>query len=48
MKSDTRAIDIVFLGLAQNCEKFLPSFFRAIKEISKKKNIRSFLRREWL
>ena len=43
MKSDTRKIDIVFLGLAQNCEKFLPIFFSAINEISKKKNIRVFL-----
>ena len=43
MKSDTRALDIVFLGLAQNCEKFLPNFFSTINEISKKKNIRVFL-----
>ena len=37
MKSDARTIDIVFLGLAQNCEKFLPNFFSTINEISKKK-----------
>ena len=43
MKSDARTIDIVFLGLAQNCEKFLPNFFSTINEISKKKNIRVFL-----
>ena len=43
MKSDTRKIDIVFLGLAKKCEKFLPIFFSAINEITKKKNIRVFL-----
>ena len=32
-------IDIVFLGLAQNCEKYLPKFFDIIKTISNKKKL---------
>jgi hypothetical protein len=36
-------IDIAFLGLAQNCEKYLPKFFNVIKEISQKKKIEVFI-----
>lgn len=35
--------DIIFLGLAQNCEKYLPHFFEKIDEISKKKNVKVFI-----
>ena len=35
--------DIIFLGLAQNCEKFLPNFFKKIDEISLKKKIKVFI-----
>ena len=36
-KSD---LDIVFLGLAQNCQKFINRFFKVVYKISKKKNIK--------
>ncbi len=35
--------DVIFLGLAQNCEKFLPKFFNVIDEIAKKKKIKVFI-----
>lgn len=35
--------DIIFLGLAQNCEKYLPNFFLKIDEISKTKKIKVFI-----
>jgi hypothetical protein len=37
MEHSLTSIDIVFLGLAQNCEKHLVKFFNVINEISKKK-----------
>ena len=35
--------DIIFLGLAQNCEKYLPNFFLKIDEISKIKKTKVFI-----
>ncbi len=35
--------DIIFLGLAQNCEKFLPNFFKKIDQISLRKKIKVFI-----
>jgi len=35
--------DIIFLGLAQNCEKTLPKFFNIIDKIAKKKKIKVFI-----
>ena len=32
-------VDIAFLGLAQNCSKYLPKFFDVIKDISLSKNV---------
>lgn len=45
MKNDKKeeVLDIVFLGLAQNCEIFLKNFFSKIDEISTKKNIKVFI-----
>lgn len=43
MQNTNNNYDIIFLGLAQNCEKYLPFFFRKIDEISKKKNIKIFI-----
>lgn len=41
--NNKEVIDIIFLGLAQNCEIFLPNFFSKIEEISNKKNIKVFI-----
>lgn len=35
MRNTRSNFDIIFLGLAQNCEKYLPNFFNKIEEISK-------------
>jgi hypothetical protein len=43
MEHSLTSVDIVFLGLAQNCEKHLPKFFNVINEISKKKKIKVFI-----
>ena len=43
MEHSLTSVDIVFLGLAQNCEKHLPKFFNVINEISKKKIIKVFI-----
>ena len=43
MQEDQTEVDIVFLGLAQNCEKHLPKFFEVINDISLKKNIKVFI-----
>ena len=43
MEHSLTSIDIVFLGLAQNCEKHLVKFFNVINEISKKKKIKVFI-----
>ena len=43
MQYDDKVLDIIFLGLAQNCEKFLPNFFDKIEEISKELNIQVFI-----
>tara|TARA_B100000787_G_scaffold168896_1_gene158654 strand:+ start:3477 stop:4328 length:852 start_codon:yes stop_codon:yes gene_type:complete len=43
MDQSSTQTHIVFLGLAQNCEKHLPKFFHVIREISKKKNIKVFI-----
>ena len=43
MQNTNNNYDIIFLGLAQNCEKYLPFFFGKIDEISKKKNIKVFI-----
>ena len=36
-------LEIIFLGLAQNCQNFLNNFFSKIDQISKKKNIKVFI-----
>ena len=36
-------LEIIFLGLAQNCQNFLNNFFNKIDQISKKKNIKVFI-----
>ncbi len=43
MKNKKQSFDIIFLGLAQNCEKFLPRFFKTIDQISKNKKIKVFI-----
>ena len=43
MKNQNQLFDIIFLGLAQNCEKFLPRFFKSIDHISKVKKIKVFI-----
>ena len=43
MKNENQLLDIIFLGLAQNCEKFLPRFFKTIDDISKNKKIKVFI-----
>ena len=43
MEHSLTSIDIVFLGLAQNCEKHLVKFFNLINEIYKKKKIKVFI-----
>ena len=43
MKNTIKEYDIIFLGLAQDCEKYLPNLFNKIDEISKKKNIQMFI-----
>src|SRR6056300_1610212 len=35
--------DIIFLGLAQNCEKFLPKIFGQIDKIAEKKKVKVFI-----
>ena len=42
-KNNEQVFDIIFLGLAQNCEIFLKNFFTKIDDISKKKNIMVFI-----
>ena len=39
MLQNQKQVDIVFLGLAQNCRKYLPKFFDVIKDISQRKNV---------
>ena len=41
--NNEEVFDIIFLGLAQNCEIFLENFFIKIDEISKKKKIKVFI-----
>lgn len=43
MENENQLLDIIFLGLAQNCEKFLPRFFNTIENISKNKKIKVFI-----
>ena len=43
MQYDDKVLDIIFLGLAQNCQKFLPNFFDKIDKISKTLNIQIFI-----
>ena len=43
MQNDNKDLDIRFLGLAQNCEKFLPNFFNKIDKISKSLKIQVFI-----
>ena len=43
MRNDDKVLDIIFLGLAQNCQKFLPNFFDTIDNISKHLNIQVFI-----
>lgn len=40
MKNNDKQYDIIFLGLAQNCEKFLINFFNKIDEIADSKKIK--------
>ena len=42
-KNNEQVFDIIFLGLAQNCEIFFKNFFTKIDDISKKKNIMVFI-----
>ncbi len=41
--NNEQVFDVIFLGLAQNCEIFLKNFFSKIDHISKKKNIKVFI-----
>lgn len=43
MRDQKKNYEIIFLGLAQNCEKFLPNFFDTIDKISKNKEIKVFI-----
>ena len=43
MQNDNKDFDIIFLGLAQNCQKFLPNFFDRIEKISKTLKIQVFI-----
>jgi hypothetical protein len=43
MENKIQFFDIIFLGLAQNCEKFLPKFFNTIDKLSKNKQIKVFI-----
>ena len=36
-------LDIIFLGLAQNCGKYLPTFFNTIDKISNNKKVKVFI-----
>ena len=36
-------LDIIFLGLAQNCGKYLPTFFNTIDKISNRKKLKFFI-----
>ena len=40
MKINDKEYDIIFLGLAQNCEKFLKFFFDKVDEIASFKKIK--------
>ena len=43
MQNSEKELDIIFLGLAQNCEKFLDNFFNEIDKISYEKKISVFI-----
>ena len=43
MENKIQYFDIIFLGLAQNCAKFLPKFFNTIDKISKNKKVKVFI-----
>jgi len=43
MQNSKKELDIIFLGLAQNCEKYLDNFFKKIDEISYEKKIKVFI-----
>lgn len=43
MENKIQFFDIIFLGLAQNCARFLPKFFNTIDKISKNKKIKVFI-----
>ena len=38
-----KKLDIIFLGLAQNCGKYLPRFFNTIDKISNRKKVKVFI-----
>ena len=40
MKNCYKEYDIIFLGLAQNCEKFLPNIFDKIDKIAVSKKVK--------
>jgi hypothetical protein len=43
MQNDKKEFEIIFLGLAQNCENYLDNIFKKIDEISYKKKIKIFI-----
>lgn len=43
MQNKNIEYDIIFLGLAQNCENYLPNFFQKIDQISKQKKVKVFI-----
>ena len=43
MQNNKKELDIIFLGLAQNCENFLDNFFKQIDKISYEKKISVFI-----